>query len=235
MNVNITKNNKTAILFGATGLVGGKCLNFLLASPAYAKVLVLGRKSLDVKHEKLEEHIIDFEKPELYGPLIQGDDLYCCIGTTMKKAGSKTAFKRVDFTYPYSIAEIAVKNRVNQFLLVSAIGADKDALFFYNRVKGELEEEIKRMPFWAVHIFRPSLLLGERNEQRWGESIAQRIGKKIDLLTGGLLTKYRPVEADVVAKAMVIAAQNIDKGVHIYSSEVLQKIAEQEYLKIQGR
>lgn len=231
----ISKNTKTAILFGASGLVGRFCLDFLLASTAYNKVLIFGRKSLGIEDEQLEEHLIDFEKLSDYQDLIKGDDLYCCMGTTMKKAGSEAAFRRVDYTYTHQVAELAAKNKVNQLLLVSAIGADKDSLFFYNRVKGELEEEVKRMPFWAVHIFQPSLLLGERNENRWGEALAQRLGRGIDRLTGGLLTKYRPVEADVVAKAMIIAAQQLEKGVRVYSSSVLQELATHESSKIQRR
>lgn len=235
MSLSISKNNKTAILFGASGLVGTHCLNFLLSSPAYDEVLIFGRKTLKIEHPKLTEHLIDFENPKEYGKLVKGNDLYCCIGTTMKKAANKAAFKRVDFTYAYQIVELAAKNKVNQFLLVSSIGADTDSLFFYTRVKGELEEAVKRMPFWAIHIFRPSLLLGERNENRWGEALAQQLGRGLDRLTGGMLTKYRPVEADVVAKAMVTAAQNVEKGVHIYSSEQLQQLAEQENKKIQSK
>ncbi len=235
MDIQITKNSKTAILIGASGLVGKYCLNFLLASPAYNKVLVLGRKSVELEHDKLEEHLIDFEKLEDHKDLINGDDLFCCLGTTMKKAGSEEAFRRVDYTYTHQIAEIGAKNKVNQFLLVSALGADKDSLFFYNRVKGELEEEIKRMPYWAVYIFQPSLLLGERNENRWGEALAQRLGRGFDRLTGGLLTKIRPVEADVVAKSMVIAAQRLEKGIKVYSSHDLQVIAASENQKIQNR
>jgi uncharacterized protein YbjT (DUF2867 family) len=235
MSIQITKNNKTAILFGASGLVGLHCLDFLLASSAYDKVLVFGRKKLEIEHDKLIQHIIDFDKLESYERLIVGDDLFCCIGTTMKKAGSKDAFRRVDYTYAHQIAEIGVKNKVNQFLLVSAVGADKDSIFFYNQVKGELEDEIKLMPYWAVYIFQPSLLLGERNENRWGESIAQRIGGFIDKVSGGLLQKYQPVEADVVAKAMVNAAQALKKGVHIYPSHLLQKLSRIENDKIDAR
>lgn len=232
MSVQITKNNKTAILFGATGLVGKYCLDFLLTSSAYQKVLVFGRKSLQLSDQKLEEHIIDFENLSDYAHLIKGDDLFCCIGTTMKKAGSQEAFRRVDYTYAHQIAELGIKNKVNQFLLVSALGADKDSIIFYNRVKGELEEDVKLMPYWAIYIFQPSLLLGERNENRWGEALAQRLGRGFDRLTGGFFTKIRPVEADIVAKSMLIAAQKLEKGVHIYTSEQLQKIAQEETLKI---
>jgi len=235
MSVEITKNSKIAILFGASGLIGRFCLDFLLASSTYNKVLIFVRKPLGIVDDRLEEHVIDFEKLSTYQHLIKGDDLFCCLGTTMKKAGSEEAFRRVDYTYTYQLAELAAKNKVNQLLLVSALGADKDSLFFYNRVKGELEAEVKLMPFWAVHIFQPSLLLGERNENRWGEALAQRLGRGIDRLMGGMLTKYRPVEADVVAKAMIIAAQKLEKGVHIYSSSLLQELAMQEASKIQKR
>ncbi|MFT5168150.1 MAG: hypothetical protein ACI8P3_003389 [Saprospiraceae bacterium] len=235
MSIQITKNHKTAILFGASGLVGRHCLDFLLASSTYDKVLVFVRRKLKIEHDKLVQQVIDFDKLETYENLIAGDDLFCCLGTTMKKAGSKEAFKRVDYTYTHQIAEIGAKNKVNQFLLVSSVGADKDSLFFYNQVKGELEAEVKLMPYWAVYIFQPSLLLGDRNENRWGESIAQRIGGLLDKVTGGLLQKYQPVEADVVAKAMVSAAQQVEKGVHVYPSHVLQKLSRIENDKIDSR
>ncbi len=228
MEIQITKDNKTALLFGGSGLVGRHCLDFLLMSNVYSKVVVFGRRLLDVEHEKLVQHQIDFDRLPEFAELIHGDDLFCCLGTTMAKAGSREAFRRVDFTYSHQIAEIGVKNGVNQFLLVSAVNADKESLFFYNRIKGELEEEVKRMPYWAIHILQPSVLLGERNENRWGEELAGKIGRGIDRLTGGLLSKYRPVEADVVAKAMVVVAQGVQKGVQVYPSHYLQKLANGE-------
>ncbi len=228
----IIKHQKTAILFGATGLVGGFCLQYLITADTYNKVLVFGRRKVDIDHPKVVQHIIDFDHLENYADLIKGDDLYCCIGTTIKKAGSEPAFRRVDYIYPRKIGEIGLKNKVNQFLLISSVGADEDSLFFYNQVKGELENDIRVMPYWAVHIFRPSILLGERNENRWGESIAQKIGKFVDDFTGGLLKKYKPVEADAVAKAMIMAAQKTEKGVHYYPSHVLQDLADHENLNL---
>lgn len=230
--MDIIKNQKTALLFGATGLVGGYCLEYLLAAETYQKVRVFGRRKVDLDHPKLEQHKVDFNQLEQVEELINGDDLYCCIGTTIKKAGSEAAFRRVDYTFAHRIAELGVKNKVNQFLLVSSVGADKDSLFFYNQVKGELEDEIKLMPYWAIHIFQPSILLGERNENRWGESIAQKIGKFVDDLTGNLLKKYKPVEAEAVAKAMIMAAQKTQKGVHFYPSHVLQELADNENLNL---
>ena len=159
---------------------------------------------------------------------MRGDDLYCCLGTTMRKAGSKEAFRKVDYTYSFQIAKIAESNGVNQLLLVSSVGADSNSIFFYNQIKGELEDAVKKMKFWATHIFQPSVLLGKRNENRWGEQIAGRLAKGFDFLTGGLLTKYSPVEAEMVAKAMFIAAQGFDAGLQIYPSHVLQKLAKNE-------
>ncbi len=228
MEVQLIKDDKTALLFGASGLVGNQCLKILLASPAYKKVKIFGRKELDFDNEKLEQHIIDFNKLEDYRDLIKGDDLFCCLGTTMKKAGNKEAFKKVDFTYSFQIAKIAEEQGINQCLLVSSVGADADSVFFYNQIKGELEDAVRKMNFWATHIFRPSVLLGERNENRWGEQLAGRLAKGFDFLTGGLLTKYSPVEAEVVAKAMVVAAQGFESGLQIYPSHVLEKIATSE-------
>ncbi len=225
MKVQLLKDDKTALLFGASGLVGGHCLSELLASPVYKKVKIFVRKKLDVTHEKLEQHVIDFEQPEKYRNLLKGDDIYCCIGTTIKKAGSKAQFKKVDYTYNLQIAAMAAEQGVNQYLLVSSVGADPDSVFFYTRIKGELEEKVKQMDFWAIHIFQPSVLLGERNENRWGEHLAGKIAKGFDTLTGGLLAKYSPVEAEVVAKAMVAAAQGFKSGVHIYPSHVLLKMS----------
>ena len=223
----ITRNNKTALLFGATGLVGRHLLEFLLLHGAYEKVLTFGRRPIDITHPKLVHNVVDFDNPSYFQELVKGDDLFLCLGTTRAKAGSKEAFYKVDFTYNYLAAKAAVDNGVNQLLLVSSVGADPDSLFYYSQVEGELEEAVKALPFWAIHIFQPSVLLGERNENRWGEEIAGKLGKVIDGLTGGLLKKYRPIEADVVAKAMVSAAQKLEPGLHVYPSHWLQDLAAQ--------
>lgn len=226
----ITKGKKTALIFGASGLVGGYCLDFLLAHAAYQKVVAFVRDPLEKEHPHLQQVVIDFDQIDQFAEQIRGEDLFLCLGTTMAKAGSREAFYKVDFKYSYKVARIAAEQGVNQLFLVSAVGADQDSLFFYSRVKGELEEAVKELPFWAVHIFQPSVLLGERNENRWGEEIAGKLGKVIDNITGGMLSKYRPVEADVVAQAMVNAAQQISRGVHIYPSNYLQNLANQHSL-----
>ncbi len=225
----ISKHKKTAILFGATGLVGGYLLNMLLGHNAYRRVVVFTRRDIPREHPKLIVHKINFEDLPAYHELIKGQDLFICLGSTMRKAGGRKEFFKVDYTYPYQAAKMAVENGVNQILLVTSVGADPDSYFFYNKVKGLIENAVKKMDFWAIHIFRPSVLLGERNENRWGEQLAGQLGKGIDYLTGGMLTKYRPIEAEIVAKAMINAAQHLRPGTFTYPSHFLQTLAEETY------
>ncbi len=228
MEIKIEQGNKTAILFGGSGLVGGFCLDLLLESPIYSKVLSFGRKKLNKEHEKLEQIVIDFEKLSQYQKLIRGNDLFCALGTTIKKAGSQEAFRKVDFEYPKEIASIAAKNGVSQFILVSASGADSKSKIFYNKVKGELEDAIKELPFWSIHILRPSLLLGERAESRPLERFGIIISKGIDFFMGDLLGKYQPVKAEDVAKAMVVEAQSLEGGIKRLTSDAMVKIGKSE-------
>jgi uncharacterized protein YbjT (DUF2867 family) len=168
----IQKAEKTALLFGATGLVGNYCLKELLESPLYSTIKVFNRRKMEINHPKIKEYLVDFNDIETYADWIVGDDVFCCLGTTRKKAGSKEAFSKVDYTYVLELAKIAAKNRANQFLLVSSMGADKDSMIFYSQVKGKIEDAIQNLEYWSVHIFRPSLLLGNRNETRMGEGLA---------------------------------------------------------------
>jgi len=225
----IIKDQKTALLLGATGLVGSYCLRLLLEHGAYHKVLTFSRRKLPITHARLVQHVVDFDRLDTFAHLLKGDDLFCCLGTTMAKAGSRDAFFKVDYTYTYEAARIAAAQGVNQFLLVSSVGADANSMFYYSRVKGELEDAVKQLPYWAVHIFQPSVLLGERNENRWGEQWAAKIGKGIDAITGGWLSKYRPVEAEVVAAAMVSVAQQFRPGTQVYPSHYLQRLSEEEF------
>lgn len=214
----IHQTNKTALLLGATGLVGGFVLEKLLASPTYSKVTAFTRKPLSIHHPKLDNPIIDFEKMTTYSHLIKGDDLFLCLGTTMKKAGSKEAFKRVDFDYPFQAAEMAASNGVKQVLLCSAVDANAKSAIFYNQIKGMMEDELKNMPFESVQIFQPSILLGERTEDRTGERIGIVVSKFLDKIFGKWIGKYRPVEGERVAAAMVTAGQFMGKGMSVYNS-----------------
>lgn len=216
-------------------MIGGYCLDYLLGASAYGSVVTLTRRKLKMQHPKLDQHIVDFDRLEDYRPLLKANDIFCCLGATRNKAGSKEAFYKVDYSYCYNAARIAAEEGASQFLLVSSVGADADSLFYYFRVKGELEEAVKKLPFWAVHIFQPSVLLGERPENRWGEQLAAFIGKRIDNFTGGMLSRFRPIEAEVVAKTMVEAAQGLQRGIFTYPSGYLQKLANELDEEIKDR
>ncbi len=225
---------RNALIAGATGLVGKHLLSMLLNSSEYKKVYVLSRRPLGEKHPKLEEIIIDFDKlPEQELPA--AEDIFCCLGTTMKKAGSKEAFRKVDFVYPYELANKALENAAEQYLLVSAMGANRNSFFFYNRVKGEVEEGISKLPgYKSISIFRPSLLLGEREEKRLGEGIANKLMRFLKPLMVGPLRKYRGIHARTVANGMLKAAQQKVRGVHIYESEEIKPLAAEVTLSTKG-
>lgn len=212
---------KTALLAGATGLVGSALLPLLLASERYAKVIVVSRRPVATQHPKLVQVVTDLGQLEHERLRLIADDVYCCLGTTIRQAGSQEAFYKVDFLYVVQLAALTAANFAAQFLVVSSLGADLDSRFYYSRVKGEMEEAISQMPFRAIHIFRPSLLLGERAAPRLGERFGAAIlGLVRPLLRGGW-RKYRPVAAHTVAQAMLRAAHGDSGGVRIHSSETL--------------
>lgn len=217
---------RTALLLGATGLVGGHCLDLLLNDSAYDKVFVLGRRPVSREHAKLEQHVVDFERLADFASLMRADDLFSCLGTTIKKAGSKENFRRVDFTYQYETARLASEQGAKQLLLVSALGADPRSSIFYNRVKGELEEAVSKLAYDAVNIFRPSLLLGERAEFRLGESVAELPMRYVSFLMVGPLAKYRPVHARAVASAMLKIAKEQRTGTSVFESDRIRRMAD---------
>ncbi|WP_159470567.1 NAD-dependent epimerase/dehydratase family protein [Dyadobacter sp. 3J3] len=212
---------KTALVIGATGLVGKQVLNYLLASPIYNQIKVLTRRSSGIQHEKLDEIFFDFDKPD--ASLVKADDIFCCLGTTIKKAGSEEAFKKVDFQYPLQIGRLGKLNGASKYLIVSSMGADSKSFIFYNRVKGEIEKELTDLHYDALHILRPSLLLGDRGgESRFGEKIGEVLAKILDPVMVGPLKKYAAIDSDKVARGMVELAQLPEKGVFIHNSAELQ-------------
>jgi uncharacterized protein YbjT (DUF2867 family) len=201
------KTNKSALLVGATGLVGNELLDLLLNQPQYESVTVLTRKLLPVNHPKLEQVITDFDQLDQYQKHLDVDDVYCCLGTTIKTAGSQEAFKKVDFSYPLELAHLTKASGAQKFFIITAMGADQHSKVFYSRVKGEVEAELKKLGFPTLHIFRPSLLLGERKEFRLGEKIGVILSPVLSVLMVGSLKKYKPIHAKVVAMAMYQASQ----------------------------
>ncbi len=209
---------RNALIAGASGLVGGHCLELLLKSERYSQVISIGRREVPVIHPRLEQKIIDFDKLHAYYSELDVDDVFCCLGTTIKRAGSKEAFYKVDHTYVVELARVTANKGASQFIVISSMGADAESMFFYNKVKGEMERDIQQPGFEAVHILRPSLLLGNREEERTGEKLASKILKPLSSLMIGPLKEYKPIEAETVAHAMVNVAAQQGKGVHIYSS-----------------
>lgn len=214
---------KTALLIGSTGLVGSQLLHLLLDSPSYNKVIVFAKRDTKIQHSKLVQHIIDFDNVESYEHLVKGDDFFCCIGTTIKKAGSQEAFKKVDYTYPKQFAQIASKNSVNQFLLISSVGADEKSANFYLKTKGEIEAFLKGTTFKNVTILRPSLLLGKRAEFRLIEKTGALFMTTFSFLFFGSFKKYKPIESKVVAHALFTLAQDEEYGFRIFESDKIQE------------
>ncbi|MBC5839115.1 NAD(P)H-binding protein [Flavobacterium muglaense] len=215
---------KTALIIGSTGLIGSELLQLLLKNDNYSKVIAFSKREIDVQHPKLEVQIINFDKPESYESLVKGDDFFCTIGTTIKKAGSKEAFKKVDYNYPKQFATAALQNGVNQFLLISSMGADQDSTNFYLKTKGEIEQFLKESAFKSVTILRPSLLLGNRNEFRFAEKTGGFLMKAFSFLLIGKLKNYKPIESKTVAKALELIAQKDETGFHIYQSASIEKM-----------
>ncbi|MCZ8355753.1 MAG: oxidoreductase [Cyclobacteriaceae bacterium] len=209
---------KTALIVGATGLVGKNLLDLLLQSDEYNKVIVISRQALSLP-TKAELVITDYKTLQNDVDKLIADDVFCCLGTTIRKAKTKEAFKEVDFDYPLSIAKITLEKGAKHFLLVSALGANANSSLFYNKVKGEIEQAISTLGFESFSVLRPSLLLGERSEQRAGEDAAKLFYKIFGLL---IPKKYKGIEAKQVAKAMFLIANDKKSGTRVFESDALQ-------------
>jgi uncharacterized protein YbjT (DUF2867 family) len=215
---------KTALIAGATGLVGSELLKIITESNEYKAIHVLTRKSLNHNSSKIVEHIIDFDKLADFRPEIQIDHIYCTLGTTIKKAGTKENFRKVDFEYVLNLGKIAKANQSKKFLVVSSLGANAKSLIFYSRVKGEAETALKKLSLPHFFIFRPSLLLGNRQEHRAGEKTAASVYKVLAPVFSGPLKKYKGVEAKQVAFAMMQTALNNEVPFKIVESDEIQQI-----------
>ena len=216
---------KTGLIIGSTGLIGSHLLDLLLESQEYEKVITFVKRDSGIQHPKLKQHIIDFDKPDTYKELVVGDDFFCTIGTTIKKAGSQDAFRKVDFEYPKQFASLAQQNKVKQFLIITSLGADANSSNFYLKTKGEIQDFLKNCAFESISILQPSLLLGNRTEFRLGEKMGVYFMKLFSFLFIGNLKKYKAIQSEAVAKAMFIIAQKNYKGFQIIESDSIQEIA----------
>ena len=216
----------TALVIGATGLVGNELVHLLLADDRFGEVLVFARRTTGITHPKLHEFLIDFNDSKSWRHLVVGDVLFSALGTTLKKAGSKEAQYQIDYQYQYDFAKAAAGNHVPVYVLVSSAMASVHSRIFYTRMKGELERDIRLLPFQYIHIMQPGMLEGNRKEKRPGEKIGLALLKFINKL--GIALQQKPVPASVVAKAMINVSFQKDNHVNVYAlREVFSAAGEQ--------
>lgn len=209
---------KTALIIGGTGLIGKELTKKLLDSTAYDKVISLLRKPLTIRNPKLEQYVYDFENPRV--EIVKADHIYCCLGTTIKKAGSRETFHKIDHDYALNTARIALSNHAELFSIVSAIGANADSRIFYNQTKGKLENELIKLGYPHLHIYRPSILLGDRREKRFGEDMAKFFTNLFSFL---IPDKYKGIQASVIASMMLKNALEKEKGtLYIENNELIK-------------
>ena len=227
----------SAALFGATGLVGTECLRLLLADPACTRVVTVTRRPLppDVagggSDDRLEQCVADFDRLEEQAPHLAVDRVFCALGTTMRQAGSREAFRRVDYDLTIEIARLALAGGVPHLLLVSSVGANPESRAFYTRVKGEVEAALLALPFRSITIVRPSVLVGPRDRPRTGEVLGRVLGRALGVLVPG---RYRPVQAADVARVLVRAAHENRPGARIIESEEIRSLARAEPQEVKG-
>jgi uncharacterized protein YbjT (DUF2867 family) len=214
---------KTALLFGASGLVGSHVLNQLISNNNYSKIKLFVRSSINISDPKIEIIQTDFNNLENHREDIKGDDCFFCIGTTKKNSPDKNEYKRVELEVPKQIAQIAKSNLVNSFVFISSGYADPKSSGDYLKFKGEVEEELKRLNFTKLGIMRPSFLLGDRKEKRIGEKIGIFVFKLLSPLFLGPLKKMKPIHSAIVAKAMIAITQN-DSSKTIFESNEISEI-----------
>lgn len=205
---------RTALVLGASGLTGQNLLNLLLNDPLYTRITIYVRTILENDHPKLVQHIVNYDGLD---QAIDAEDVFCCLGTTIKKAGNQQAFRLVDLVYPQRVAELQLV-RSKRFLVISAVGADANSSIFYSRTKGQMEKALMMLGYQCLCIFRPSFILGERSEKRTAEKIGMSISKLLSPLLIGPLKKYQAVTALGLAKSMQDAAHRFSEGVHIIPS-----------------
>lgn len=217
-------NKKKALIVGSTGLVGKALLQILLDADEYEEVIALVRSKQQINHPKLRMVVTDFDKLQTMKEYFKVDDVYCCLGTTIKKAKTQEAMLKVDQEYPLTVAKLASEKGAKQFAIITAMGADPNSTIFYSRMKGEVEKQLVTIPFRSIHIFRPSLLLGNRTEFRLGESVGAIFMKGLGFLLIGPFKKFKAIKDVTVATAMYKAMQIEQVGVNIYPSEKIEQI-----------
>ena len=216
-------NQKTAIVLGGTGLTGNLLINRLLADDSYACIKLFSRKASGIKSEKIEEFVGDLFQLEHFKDDFTADEVFCCIGTTSAKTKDRVVYKAIDFGIPYTAARLARENNIPTFLVISSMGANSRSSIFYSRTKGEMEQAVLGEKIPHTYILRPSLIMGNRDERRMGESVGAAVLKFTNAVLVGRLKKYRAIEADCIAAAMIhLALSKPPSGIVI--SDKLQEL-----------
>lgn len=214
-----------AVIVGASGLIGSNLLTILLNQPEYIDVLILVRKELPVQHKKLKQLVVDFDKLENYGGEITGHAIFSCLGSTQKKTPDLKDYYKIDHDYTLHLAQLAAKNGIEQFHLVSSLGADSTASNFYLKTKGEVENDITNAGLKCLHIYRPTYLTGDRKEYRFADKLLTPLMAIINPLLFGNLKKYQSIPAHTVAMAMFKQSITNNEGVFIHPSDKIKEIA----------
>lgn len=215
---------KKAILFGASGFIGSYLLNDLLQSDIYDEVTIVVRKPLSIQHPKLKIVLADYHSLAQNAAYLVGDDVFITLGTTKKKTPDKKEYYQIDHDYPVLAAELTKANGATSVLLVSAVGANANSSIFYVKTKGEAERDIIAVNFDHTHIFRPSMIMGNREESRPLEKVFIKVFSVVNLLLVGKLNKYKGIAAKNIAKAMISAAQVPNEKVKVYHWKEMQKL-----------
>ena len=215
----------SVILIGSSGLIGSNLLSELIQSEAISEILLLVRRSTDVSSSKVKELIVNFEKPNSYSIDIQADIIYSCLGTTKSETPNSSLYRQIDLEYPLNLAKLGQKNGVAQFHIISSLGADAGSSNSYLKLKGELEQELKKLTISSLHIYQPSFLIGERKKDRLADKIMKPVFRLIDPLLIGPLKKYRSIKAADVARVMLNQSIKDLKSTFTYPSIQIQELA----------
>jgi len=213
-----------AVVAGATGMIGEYVIRTLLEDPFYDAITTLTRRPLGMEAKKIEQRFVDFDRLTT-DDLAGATHLFCCLGTTMKKAGSREAFRRVDYEYCERFARLGRKAGATRLMLLSSVGANPGSSSFYLRTKGEAEQAVSALEFEALHIFRPGVLMGRRNEDRPRERVAAAFSRAFEFAMTGSLARYRPMPAAVLAASMAAAGERGEPGKHLYYYPEIVRLA----------
>ncbi|MDO6491198.1 MAG: NAD-dependent epimerase/dehydratase family protein [Cellulophaga sp.] len=211
---------KTAIVLGATGVTGSALVSLLTHHNAYAKIKLFSRSISGFTHPKIDEYIVDLQDLEKHKSSFTADEVYCCIGTTKAKTPNKETYKNIDYGIPLQAAKLCKENGIGTYMVISALGANASSSVFYNKIKGQMENDVIALQIPKTHILQPSLIAGKREEKRMGEWLAKQFFKVFQFLLIGSLKKYRPIHPETIAKAMVWLGNNEESTIKIQSDKI---------------